>query len=244
MPTTETARIPEEISGRQHRTPVGKVSLRDTFRALRHRNYRLFFYGQLVSLIGTWMQQTALSWLVYQITGSKFLLGVVAAVGSAPMMLFLLWGGAIADRYPKRQIIICTQVAQMFPAFFLAIMAYLGFVSTWLIVLVAAISGVAMAFDMPARQAFTVEMTSREDLLNAISLNSSIVNGARVVGPSVAGLMIGAVGVAMCFFLTALSFIAVIAGVLMMPLPLFEPKIEIASAGEPAWEGILYSIKH
>src|SRR3954454_13920379 len=119
--TTETARVPEDISGRQRRMPVGGITWRHTFRALRHRNYRLFFYGQLVSLIGTWMQQTALSWLVYQITGSKFLLGVVAAVGSAPMMLFSLWSGAIAYRYPKRQIIICTQIAQMFPAFFLAI---------------------------------------------------------------------------------------------------------------------------
>src|SRR3982750_1457982 len=193
-PSTEHARVPSDLHGQPRRVATRKVSLRDTFRALRHRNYRLFFYGQLVSLIGTWMQQTALSWLVYQITGSKFLLGVVAAVGSAPMMLFSLWGGAIADRYPKRQIITCTQVAQMFPAFFLAIMAYLGFVTTWLIVLVAMISGIAMAFDMPARQAFTVEMTSREDLLNAISLNSSLVNGARVVGPSVRGLLFLRVG--------------------------------------------------
>src|SRR3954449_6703250 len=129
MPTgsTETARVPEDVSGQQQRLPVGGITWRHTFRALRHRNYRLFFWGQLVSLTGTWMQQTAMSWYVYQITNSKFLLGVVAAVGSAPMMLFSLWGGAIADRYPKRQIIICTQVAQMFPAFFLAIMAYLGF---------------------------------------------------------------------------------------------------------------------
>src|SRR3954470_6533595 len=112
METTETARIPEEISGRQRRTPVGNISLRNTFSALRHRNYRLFFYGQLVSLIGTWMQQTAMSWLVCQITGSKLLLGVVAAVGSAPMMLFALWGGSLADRHPKRTILLWTQTAQ------------------------------------------------------------------------------------------------------------------------------------
>ena len=166
---TETARVPEDISGRPRRLPVGGITWRHTFRALRHRNYRLFFWGQLVSLIGTWMQQTAMSWFVYQITNSKLLLGTVAAVGSAPMMLFSIWGGSLADLYPKRSIII------------------------------AALNGVAMGFDMPARQAFTVEMASREDLLNAISLNSSIVNGARVVGPSIAGLMIGTVGVAMCF---------------------------------------------
>src|SRR5205809_759556 len=242
--TTETARVPEDISGRQQRVPVGGVTWRHTFRALRHRNYRLFFWGQLVSLIGTWMQQTAMSWYVYQITNSKLLLGVVSAVGSAPMMLSSIWGGALADLYPKRSILVATQAAQMICAFLLAAGVWFGFATPSFIIIVAALNGISMGFDMPARQAFTVEMTSREDLLNAISLNSSIVNGARVIGPSVAGLMIGAVGVAMCFFLNGLSFIAVIAGLMMMRLPRFERKIEIASAGEHAWEGILYSIKH
>src|SRR6187551_717283 len=242
--TTETASVPEDISGRQGRMPVGGITWRHTFRALRHRNYRLFFWGQLVSLTGTWMQQTAMSWYVYQITNSKFLLGVVAAVGSAPMMLSSIWGGALADLYPKRSILIATQAAQMICAFLIATGVWLGFATPSFIIIVAALNGISMGFDMPARQAFTVEMTSREDLLNAISLNSSIVNGARVVGPSVAGLMIGAVGVAMCFFLNGLSFIAVIAGLWMMRLPIFERRMEIASAGEHAWEGILYSIKH
>src|SRR5213595_1354539 len=199
--TTETARVPEDISGRQRRMPVGGITWRHTFRALRHRNYRLFFWGQLVSLIGTWMQQTAMSWFVYQITNSKFLLGLVAAIGSAPMVLSSVWGGALADLYPKRSILVATQSAQMVCAFLLATGVWLGFASPWFIMIIAALNGISMGFDMPARQAFTVEMASREDLLNAISLNSSIVNGARVVGPSVAGLMIGAVGVAMCFFL-------------------------------------------
>src|SRR5712691_5436913 len=242
--TTETARVPEDISGRQRRMPVGGITWRHTFRALRHRNYRLFFWGQLVSLIGTWMQQTAMSWYVYQITNSKLLLGVVSAVGSAPMMLSAIWGGALADLYPKRSILVATQAAQMICAFLLAAGVWLGFATPSFIIIVAALNGISMGFDMPARQAFTVEMASREDLLNAISLNSSIVNGARVIGPSVAGLMIGAVGVAMCFFLNGLSFIAVIAGLMMMRLPIFERKIEIVSAGEHAWEGILYSIKH
>src|SRR5437667_9282890 len=118
--TTETARVPEDISGRQQRVPVGGVTWRHTFRALRHRNYRLFFWGQLVSLIGTWMQQTAMSWYVYQITNSKLLLGVVSAVGSAPMMLSSIWGGALADLYPKRSILVATQAAQMTCAFLLA----------------------------------------------------------------------------------------------------------------------------
>jgi MFS family permease len=242
--TIETARVPEDITGRQHRMPVGGITWRHTFRALRYRNYRLFFWGQLVSLSGTWMQQTAMSWFVYQITNSKFLLGLVAAVGSAPMVLSSVWGGALADLYSKRSILVATQSAQMVCAFVLATGVWLGFASPLFIIIVAALNGIAMGFDMPARQAFTVEMTSREDLLNAISLNSSIVNGARVVGPSIAGLVIGAVGVAMCFFLNGLSFIAVIAGLLMMRLPRFERTIEIASAGEHAWEGIVYSIKH
>src|SRR5580765_7328473 len=216
--TTETARVPEDIIGRQRRMPVGGITWRHTFRALRHRNYRLFFWGQLVSLIGTWMQQTAMSWYVYQITNSKLLLGVVSAVGSAPMMISSIWGGSMADLYPKRSILVATQAAQMICAFLLAAGVLLGFATTPFIIIVAALNGISMGFDMPARQAFTVEMTSREDLLNAISLNSSIVNGARVIGPSVAGLM--------------------------MRLPILERKIEIVSAGEHAWEGILYSIKH
>src|ERR687888_296273 len=220
--TTETARVPEDLSGRPRRLPVGSITWRHTFRALRHRNYRLFFWGQLVSLVGTWMQQTAMSWFVYQITNSKLLLGVVAAMGSAPMMLSSIWGGSLADRYPKRSILVVTQTAQMICAFLLAAGVWAGFATPLFIIIIASLNGVAMGFDMPARQAFTVEMTSREDLLNAISLNSSIVNGARVVGPSVAGLMIGAVGVEMCFFLNGLSFVAVIGGFLLMRLPPFE----------------------
>lgn len=241
---TETARIPEELSGRQHRTPVGKISFRQTFRALRHRNYRLFFYSQLVSLIGTWMQQTAMSWLVYQITGSKLLLGVVAAVGSAPMMLFSLWGGSLADRYPKRTILLWTQAAQMIPAFVLGAIAWSGVATPWLIIVVAAVNGIAMAFDMPARQAFTVEMTSREDLLNAVSLNSSIFNGARIVGPSIAGVIIGLFGTAMCFFLNGISFIAVIAGLLMMRLPAHVPPPESERARTSAFSGVSYVWQH
>jgi len=244
MADIETARVPEDISGRPRRMPVGGITWRHTFRALRHRNYRLFFWGQLVSLMGTWMQQTAMSWFVYEITNSKLLLGAVAAVGSAPMMLVSIWGGSLADLYPKRSIIVATQTAQMICAFLLAAGAWAGFATPLFIIIIAALNGVAMGFDMPARQAFTVEMTSREDLLNAISLNSSIVNGARVVGPSIAGLMIGAVGVATCFSLNGVTFVAVIAGLLMMRLPPFERPAGAVSAREHAWNGIIYSIKH
>src|SRR5437762_5879488 len=136
--TTETARSPEVVAGRARRVPVGEFSWRTTFRALRHCNYRLFFYGQLVSLIGTWLQQTSMSWFVYEITGSKFLLGAVAAVGSAPMMIFSIWGGSLADRYPKQSILIATQAAQMLCAFVLAAGAWAGFASASCILAVAA----------------------------------------------------------------------------------------------------------
>jgi MFS family permease len=241
---TETARIPEDLTGRARRVPVGEVSWRTTFRALRHRNYRLFFYGQLVSLIGTWLQQTAMSWFVYEITGSKFLLGAVVAIGSAPMMIFSIWGGSLADRYSKRSILIGTQTAQMLSAFVLAVGAWIGFASAAFIMFIAALNGIAMGFDIPARQAFTVEMTSREDLLNAISLNSSIFHGARVIGPSIAGLMIGTVGIPICFLLNGISFIAVIGGLMMMQLPPLERPIVHTSPLAHAWSGIIYSIQH
>lgn len=239
---TETARVPEDISGRQRRTLVGEVSLRTTFRALRHRNYRLFFYGQLVSLIGTWMQTTALSWYIYQITGSKLLLGGVSAAASAPMMLFSIWGGSLADLYPKRRILVLTQIGQMLCAFILAAAVWLHFATPFVIILVSMLNGLAIGFDMPARQAFTVEMTSREDLLNAISLNSSIFHGARIVGPALAGFLVAAIGVALCLFLNGLSFIAVIAGLLMMQLPPHRLPDEMPGAAEHAWSGIRYAM--
>jgi MFS family permease len=241
---TATARVPEEITGRQRRVPVGSITWRDTFRALRHRNYRLFFYGQLVSLTGSWMQTTAMSWLVYQITGSKFLLGAVAAAASAPMIFFSLWGGAVADRYPKRAIILVTQAVQIIPAFTLAALAWFELASPTWIMAVAVVSGVAMAFDMPARQAFTIEMTSREDLLNAISLNSSVFNGARIVGPAVAGVVIGAWGTEVCFLLNGVSFIAVIIGLLMMKLPPRRRLAPEAAARASAWSGLAYVWGH
>jgi Arabinose efflux permease len=185
-----------------------------------------------------------MSWFVYEITRSKFLLGAVAAIGSAPMMVFSLWGGSLADRYSKRSILIGTQTTQMLCAFVLAAGAWAGFASASFIMVIAAFNGIAMGFDIPARQSFTVEMTSREDLLNAISLNSSIFHGARAIGPSIAGLMIGTVGIPMCFFLNGISFIAVIAGLMMMQLPHSERPIIHTSPLEHAWSGLVYSIQH
>jgi MFS family permease len=220
------------------------MSWRNTFAALKHRNFRLFFIGQLVSLIGTWMQTTAQGWLVYQLTGSKVLLGTVAAVGTLPLLLLSLWGGSVADRHSKRTIVLYTQTGMMLTAFVFAILVGSGHIQTWQILLLAALGGVAMAFDMPARQAFMVEMTSREDLMNAVSLNSSIVNGARVVGPAVAGFLMASVGITWCFILNGVSFIAVIAGLLMMRLPQFVPPKEPHSTGRHILEGFKYVAGH
>jgi MFS family permease len=244
MKPAETGQVPDDLSGEPRAVPVGELHWRDTFRALRHRNFRLFFYGQLVSLVGTWMQQTAVSWLVYEATGSKLLLGVVAAAGSAPMMLFSIFGGSLADRHPKRAILLATQTAEMLLALVLAGAVWGGFATPWLIITISLLAGVAMGFDMPARQAFTIELTGKEDLLNAISLNSSVVNGARVAGPAVAGLLIGSVGPAICFLLNGLSFVAVLAGLLMMRVPEhFAPAISLSTQGHVVG-GLSYVAKH
>ncbi len=211
--------VPEDITGRPRRVVSGKISLRKTFSALKHRNFRLFFYGQLISLTGTWMTTTAQGWLVYQLTGSKALLGVVAAAASAPMLVFSTWGGWAADRYPKRSVLVTTQASSMILSLTMAVLVWSGHVKPWQIIVLAIFGGVTMAFDMPARQSFVIEMTSREDLMNAISLNSSAFNSARIIGPSLAGILMAKVGIAMCFFLDGISFIAVIAGLLMMRLP-------------------------
>jgi MFS family permease len=243
MPT-RVASVPQEITGQPRRVVVGGVTWRGTFAALRYRNFRLFFVGQLVSLIGSWMQYTAQGWLVYQLTGSKVLLGTVAAVGSLPMLLLSVWGGSVADRHPKRTVIFWTQTVMMLQAFVLAALVGSGRIQPGHILALAALGGVAMAFDMPARQAFMVEMTSREDLMNTVALNSSIVNGARVIGPAVAGLLMAQVGLTLCFFLNGLSFLAVIAGLLLMRLPTFVPPAKPASAGRHMLEGFAYVAGH
>ena len=209
---SSVASVPEEVTGAPRRVVLGHLHWRNTFVALRHPNFRLFIGGQLISLIGTWMQNTAQGWLVYQLTNSKLMLGLVAAAGSLPLLLFSVWGGSLADRYPKRRIVLCTQATMMLAALITSLLIWTDRIHVWHIATLAAIAGLAMAFDMPARQSFMMEMTSREDLMNAISLNSSIVNGARVVGPSVAGLLMASVGVGLCFFLNAISYVAVIVG--------------------------------
>ena len=188
-------------------------------RSLRHRNFRLFFVGQLVSLIGTWMQSVAQSWLVYRMTGSALLLGTIAFLGQFPVLVLAPVGGIVADRRGRHGVVIATQVTSMLLAFALAALTLSGTVRVWEVGLLAALGGVVSAFDIPARQAFIVEMVGREDLPNAIALNSSMFNGARVLGPAVAGVMVAMIGEGWCFLINGISFLAVIAGLLMMRLP-------------------------
>ena len=189
-----------------------------TFRSLRHRNFQLFFSGQFISLIGTWMQTIAQSWLVYRLTGSSLLLGVVGFSSQIPVFLLAPLGGLVADRWPRQKVVIATQTASMILAFMLAGLALAHRLTVWEIMVLAGLLGVVNAFDIPARQAFLIEMVSREDLMNAIALNSSMFNGARVAGPAVAGILVAALGVGWCFFANAVSYIAVIIGLLLMKL--------------------------
>jgi MFS family permease len=188
------------------------------FRALRHRNYRLFFAGQLISLIGTWMDQVAEAWLVYRLTGSALLLGTVAFASQIPVFLLAPIGGALADRLDRRKILICTQSSMMLLTFMLAWLTLSHRVHIWQVVMLAALTGVVNAIDLPARQAFVVDMVSRADLVNAIALNSSMFNGARIVGPALAGIVVAAIGEGWCFFANGVSFIAVIAGLGLMKI--------------------------
>jgi MFS family permease len=181
-------------------------------RAFRHRNYRLFFSGQLVSLIGTWMQQVAQSWLVLQLTGDPFLLGLVAAMQFLPVMILGLFGGLIADALPKRRTLMATQAVQMVLAFVLFGLSATHTVEVWHILVLAALLGITNAVDMPTRQAFVVEMVGRGDVANAVALNSATFNIARIVGPAVAGLVIGAFDISVAFLVNGISFLAVIAG--------------------------------
>ncbi len=179
-------------------------------RALNHRDFRLFFSGQFISLIGTWMQSVAQAWLVLELTNSAFKLGLISALQTAPMLCLAFVAGAIADRLPKRRVLVGTQSALMGQALLLAVLVWAGVVQYWHVALLATCYGLAFTLDMPTRQAFVVEMASKADLPNAIALNSSVVSGARMVGPAIAGLLIDRYGTAPAFGLNALSFLPII----------------------------------
>ncbi len=194
------------------KTVVGLAGLR----ALRHRNFRLFWSGQLISLVGTWMQSVAQAWLVLTMTNDPFMLGVVAAAQFLPVMVFGLFGGIVADSLPKRRTLVATQTSAMSLAFILAALTATGTVQVWEILVLAFLLGCTNAVDMPTRQSFVFEMVGREDIGNAVALNSAIFNAARIVGPAVAGLTIGLFDISIAFFINGLSFIAVLASLLAM----------------------------
>jgi MFS family permease len=210
-----TPNIPPEVMplrARQFRIPK-------TFSALQHRNFRLFLSGQMVSLAGTWMQTIAQGWLVYQISGSELALGIVGFASAIPALIASPFAGVVTDRVSRRTMLVVTQACAMVLALILAVLAFTGIVQVWHVVALAAALGLVNTFDGPARQAFVVEMVGRDDLPNAIALNSMTFNSGRIIGPAIGGAVLVLVGPAWCFLLNGLSFSAVIAGLLMMRLP-------------------------
>jgi len=216
------------------------IVLPKTFSALRHRNYRLYFFGQLISLVGTWMQSIAQAWLVYQLTGSPLYLGIVSFASAIPTLTLSLGAGVLVDRVPKRGLLIVTQTAAMLLAFLLAADVFSGRVEPWHIVVLSFLLGSVNSFDAPARQAFVVEMVEHKDHLNAIALNSTIFNAARVIGPTLAGIALAVVGPAWCFFMNGVSFIAVIVSLWMMRVRPFAPDARKGSASAQLREGLTY----
>ena len=211
------APVPNNLSSDQPANSSSPgIALPATLRALRHRNFQLFFSGQLISLIGTWMQSVAQAWLVYRLTGSSFLLGSVGFASQFPVFLVAPLGGIIADRRNRQRVVIGTQTASMILAFILSALTLTGVVRVWQIFVLAALLGVVNAFDIPGRQAFLVDMVGKEDLMNAIALNSSMFNGARIIGPAIAGILVARIGEGWCFFANGVSYIAVIIGLFLM----------------------------
>ncbi len=214
------------------------IALPEALRAFRYRNFRLFFSGQLISLIGTWMQIVAQSWLIYRLTGKASMLGLVAFAGQFPVFLLALVGGMTADRVRPHTLIMITQASSMGLTLVLALLTLSGHVQVWHIVVLSMLLGVVNAFDIPARQVFVAQTVSRPDLMNAIALNSSMFNGARIVGPALGGLLVAAVGEGWCFLANSLSYLAVLAGLLAMGLEKRPPVTH-----GPAIQGVLEGLR-
>ena len=215
-----------------------------TFVALRHPNYRLWFFGQLISLIGTWMQITAQSFLVFELTRSTAYLGFVGFANGLPSWLFMLYGGVVADRIDRRRLLVITQSMMLVLALVLAALSFWDLVQPWHVVLLALFLGMVNAFDAPAAQAFLFDLVDREDVTNAVALNSSQFNLATVIGPTVAGLTYAAFGPAWCFALNGVSYLAVIAALLRMRLPAREPAARASSAFSQLTAGVRYTLSH
>ncbi len=209
------------------------------FRAFRHRNFRLFFVGQFTSVIGTWMQRVAQAWLVLKLTNSSMWLGLVSFSTYMPIVLLGLFAGAVVDRSERRRLLVVTQALLMISAFLLAALNWAGVVTVEQVMMLAAFNGIVSSFDMPGRQSFVVEMVGRDDLPNAIAMNSMLFNGARMIGPALAGMLIAVSGVTGCFFLNGVSYMAVIWSLLQMKLPArFADRVE-GNAGLRAMPGIM-----
>lgn len=210
------------------------------FRALRHRNFQLFISGQLISLVGTWMQTVAQSWLVYRLTHSAVSLGAVGFASQIPILFIGPVAGIFADRYNRRTIVIGTQTLMMVQAFVMAALILTHTIQVWHVFVLAMFLGICNAFDVPARQSFFVEMVGDEDLMNAIALNSSMFNAARSIGPAVAGILVAVLGEGLCFLLNGISFGAVIAGLFMMRLREGAPRKDTGRKVEQLLEGFRY----
>ncbi len=211
------------------------------FRAMQSRNYRLYFYGQTVSLIGTWMQRTAVSWVVYTLTHSSFMLGLALFCTQFPSFLLSMAGGVVSDRYNRFRVLLFTQVASGIQSLLLALLVYIGYYNVWIILGLGVLLGMINAFDVPARQAMVYDMVDdKENLPNALALNSSMVNLARLIGPAVAGFILHKYGDTWCFTLNTASFIAVIASLLRMKLPPYERKVHQKNAWGELKEGWQY----
>ena len=220
------------------------MKLPATLRALGYRNFRLFFGGQLISVIGTWMQNIAQAWLVYRLSGSSVQLGAVSFAGQIPILFLAPLGGIVADRYSKRRVVILTQIAAMLLAFALAGLTLTKTIHVWHVFVLASSLGVVNAFDIPARQAFQVEMVGKPDLMNAIALNSSLFNASRVIGPAIAGILVAMIGEGWCFFVNAVSYIAVITGLLMMTVEERERGVPGASPLAEVAEGFRFVVRN
>jgi MFS family permease len=220
------------------------------FRSLQHRNYRLFFSGQSVSLIGTWMQRIAMPWLVYHLTGSAFLLGLVSFAGQIPTFLLAPVAGVVIDKYSKYRVLLITQILSLIQALILAVLALTGVIQIWQIVLLSIALGCINAFDTPSRHSFVIEMVEKkEDLGNAIALNSMMFNGARLIGPSVAGLMLATAGEGICFLINAISYVFVVVSLLIMHIQKKEENRKSGNLLNEMKEGFNYTfgfppIKH
>ena len=212
-----------------------------TFVAMRHRNYQLYFGGQLISNIGTWMQVIAQAWVVYQLSHSELTLGLVAFASAIPNLIVSPWGGVIVDRISRRKVLIMTQSGAMVLSFILAWLTFTNIVQEWHVILLAALTGVITAFDAPARQAITPELVGKKDVANAIAMNSMMFNSARVVGPAIGGMMLATVGAAWCFTVNGISFLAVLIGLWLMKLPPHRKSAQDVSPWKQLVGGLQYA---